>query len=165
MADSTHGQKPRYAVGVFHRVASLRRGLQDLIDAAVEASALCLAGQQQLMENAGSHETAGEGGDLLAGLTRDSVVVSGDGEGFPLRVSSSSLAEQLAGGDHEGKARDSRWLERWLIPRHARALESHLAAGRYLLWVRIRDADDEKRICTILLEHSDFPIQVHDLAL
>ena len=165
MAGANHGQRLRHAVGVFHQVVRLRTGLDDLIAAGIEREALCLAGQQTLMETLRQAEPTAGGGQAFFALSAEMVLVDGGGQRVPVQLSSGErCASLLATLDRSATPGDP-WLGRWLIPRHARTLEAHLVAGRYLLWVHIRDADDEKRVCTILLRHSEFPVQVHDLAL
>ena len=169
MAEANHGQKSRQAVGVFHRVVKLRYSLTDLTAAGIESEALCLAGQKALLESLDPHRRPQQddteaGSRVLAALTAKRLIIDRAGSGAPIGLSSSEFGEMLRTSLPEADRTDSRWLERWLIPQHARTLENHLAAGRYLLWVGIRDPEDEKRVCTILLKHSDFPVQVHDLA-
>lgn len=161
MAGANDGQRTRHAVGVFHRAATLRSSLSDLMTAGTECDALCLAAQQALM---GSLEPPDGGvGEIFAGLSSDTIFVERDGRSVPVRIASGArcgkLVAILDGGGTAGRP----WLGQSLIPRHARTLEDHLVAGRYLLWVRLFDAEDEKRVCTILLKHSEFPVQVHDL--
>lgn len=51
------------------------------------------------------------------------------------------------------------------LPRHyARQLARKLEEGAVLLFVRVRDPDEEKRASLTLLEHSDGAVQVHDLS-
>ena len=165
MAGANHGQRLRHAVGVFHQVIRLRTGLEDLIAAGIEREALCLAGQQALMETLRQAEPTAGGDEAFFALSADTVLVDGAGQRVPVRLSSGERCARLLASLDRSTMPGDPWLDRWLLPRHARTLEAHLVAGRYLLWVRIRDADDEKRVCTILLRHSEFPVQVHDLAI
>ena len=165
MGGANHGQRLRHAVGVFHQIIRLRTGLADLIGAGIEREALCLAGQQALMETLAQAESAPDGGKASFALSAETVLVDSQGLRVPVLLSSGERCERLLTILDRDAVPGDPWLGRWLIPRHARTLEAHLVAGRYLLWVRIRDADDEKRVCTILLRHSEFPVQVHDLTL
>ena len=54
-------------------------------------------------------------------------------------------------------------LGRWLILRHARQLEEAVCSGRILLWIRLTDADDERRAYQSLLAHSSDVVGVADL--
>ena len=164
MAFSTYDQKSRHAVGVFQEITSLQLSLQRLIQSGVRRKALCLAAQRNSIEDLGHYGGVGGPGDDLLGLMRDIIeFASGNGRS-QIRLSRSGLADCMGGWPPHGGSLSGQWLERWLIPRHARMLENHLAAGRYLLWVRIYNAEDEKRVCTILLTHSQFSIHVHDFA-
>jgi hypothetical protein len=51
----------------------------------------------------------------------------------------------------------------WLISRHAKQLEGAVCAGKILLWIRLTDADDERRAYQSLLAHSSDVVGVHDL--
>jgi hypothetical protein len=51
----------------------------------------------------------------------------------------------------------------WLILRHARQLEEAVCSGKILLWIKLTDADDERRAYQSLLAHSSDVVGVHDL--
>jgi hypothetical protein len=53
----------------------------------------------------------------------------------------------------------------WLIPRHAVHFEDAVQAGKILLWIRVADADDERRAYQSVLAHSSNSVGVHDLVL
>lgn len=54
-------------------------------------------------------------------------------------------------------------LGHWLILRHATQLVNAVGAGKILLWIRLTDADDERRAYQSLLAHSSDVVGVHDL--
>jgi hypothetical protein len=56
-------------------------------------------------------------------------------------------------------------LGQWLIPRHAAHFQETILAGKILLWVRVADADDERRASQTMLAHSSNSVGVHDLVL
>jgi hypothetical protein len=53
----------------------------------------------------------------------------------------------------------------WLIPRHAAHLQEAVLARKILLWIRVADADDERRASQTMLAHSSNSVGVHDLVL
>ena len=53
----------------------------------------------------------------------------------------------------------------WLIPRHAAHFQDAIQEGQILLWIRVADADDERRAYQSLLAHSSNSVGVHDLFL
>ena len=71
------------------------------------------------------------------------------------------LMERLASGAPNLKHA----LGLWLIPRHAAHFQDAVQEGRILLWIRVADADDERRAYQGLLAHSSNSVGVHDLAL
>jgi hypothetical protein len=88
------------------------------------------------------------------GLVRTSV---------PIFSSEGRLAEffRLAGAGPGVKIKP---ILQSLIPaKHAAFLEQRLEAGEILLWIGIRDAEHEAAVCRILLKHSPYRVQVHDL--
>jgi hypothetical protein len=56
-------------------------------------------------------------------------------------------------------------LGHWLIPRHAAHFQGAVEAGKILLWIRVRDADEERHAYRTLLAHSSNSVGVHDLML
>jgi hypothetical protein len=54
-------------------------------------------------------------------------------------------------------------LGHWLIPRHAAQFENAVRAGKILLWIRLADADDERRAYQCLLANNCDVVGVHDL--
>ena len=71
------------------------------------------------------------------------------------------LLRRLAAGAHSLKEA----LGHWLIPRHAAHFEEAVRAGKILFWIRVGDADDERRAYQSLLAHSSNSVGVHDLVL
>jgi hypothetical protein len=50
-----------------------------------------------------------------------------------------------------------------LIPRHAVHFEKAVLAGKILFWIRVSEADDERRVHQSLFTHSSNSVGVHDL--
>jgi hypothetical protein len=69
------------------------------------------------------------------------------------------LADRLRSG--AGSLRDA--LALWLVPRHAAHFEDAVEAGKILKWIRVVDADDERRACQGLLTTTSNSVGVHDL--
>ena len=69
------------------------------------------------------------------------------------------LAERLRSGALSLK--DALGL--WLVPRHAAHFQKAVEGGKILLWIRLTDADDERRAYQSLLAHSSNSVGVHDL--
>jgi hypothetical protein len=55
-------------------------------------------------------------------------------------------------------------LSSWLVSRHAAHFQETVQAGKILLWLRVTDADDERRAYQSLLTNSSNSVGVHDLA-
>jgi hypothetical protein len=66
---------------------------------------------------------------------------------------------------HSGARTLKEALGDWLIPRHAAHFENAVKAGKILLWIRVADADQERRAYQTLLASSSNSVGVHDLIL
>ena len=80
-------------------------------------------------------------------------------------VTRGPLADLISETHTDGADSVRTLLANWLLPNHADFLEQRLDAGGYLLWVRVRDVEAERRACGILLKYSPHPVQVHDLTM
>lgn len=72
-----------------------------------------------------------------------------------------TLADRLAEQGTAASLSDA--LSRWLVPDEARRIQRAIADGVLLVWVRVLDADDERRACTGLLTYCLTGVEVHDL--
>jgi hypothetical protein len=82
-----------------------------------------------------------------------------------IACTSGPLADSLLERIDSGAQSLKEALSRWLIPRHAAHFLDAVEAGRILFWIRVADADDERRACLSLLAHSSNSVGVHDLML
>lgn len=67
-----------------------------------------------------------------------------------------------AAGGLGGGAIGSR-LARWIGHRHGQLLQDHPKKGGLLLWVNLRDAEQERQAREILARHTPHPVEVHEL--
>jgi len=81
----------------------------------------------------------------------------------PITCTSGALADCLTERLIAGALSLKDALGHWLIPRHAAHLEDAILAGKILFWIRVGDADDERRAYHSLLAHSSNSVGVHDL--
>ncbi|NJO31830.1 MAG: hypothetical protein HC869_00545 [Rhodospirillales bacterium] len=51
----------------------------------------------------------------------------------------------------------------WLIPRHAEQIQRTIDEGKIVIWVRLDNADDERRAYRALLAAGCGSVGVHDL--
>ena len=54
-------------------------------------------------------------------------------------------------------------LRRWLSARSGAFLMDRIEDGELLLWVSVRDGEQEAQVCRTFLKHSRHRVQVHDL--
>ena len=163
MAKRSKGAKHRHVVAVFHDGARLREALRALDLGGVRASNLCLLAGQKTVEDRLHPSLEGASRDILSSLL-NAMAETGTVYRFgPVLVSAGSLANFFSKSQHEKPKAVGSLLERWLLFRHAVCLQEELDAGGCLLWVRVRDGEEERRACGILLRHSERPVQVHDL--
>jgi hypothetical protein len=146
----------RYAVGTFDTWPQLREAWQDATDRGlIPENFNFLAREQAFL------------GSALP--TRDGRAVVVQVLPFlgsaPIVCTSGPLADSLTRRRQSGARSLKDALACWLIPRHARHFEDAVAANKILLWIRVVDADDERRACQWLLAHSSNSVGVHDLVL
>jgi hypothetical protein len=70
-----------------------------------------------------------------------------------------SLRDRLVAGARSFKEA----LAHWLIPRHAAYFQTAVESGKIQLWIRLMNADDERRAYHSLLACSSNSVGVHDL--
>lgn len=149
--------KLRFAVGTFDTWSQLRNALSDLrVRGLVLDSFNCLALKRLFS------------GKTIVAPDHEPVVVQA--MPFPdnselIACTSGPLANCLMERLSSGASSLKQALSLWLIPRHAAHFENAIQEGRILLWIRIADADDERRAYQSLLAHSSISVGVHDLVL
>ena len=153
----TEQPKLRFAVGTFESWSQVREALHDLRARGLVLDSFNCLGLKRLF----SGKTV---------MARDQEPMPVQALPFPasseLIVYTSGplancLIERLASGAHSLKHA----VGLWLIPRHATHFEDAVQAGKLLLWIRVADADDERRAYQSLLAHSSNSVGVHDLVL
>jgi hypothetical protein len=87
---------------------------------------------------------------------------------FPLNerhvvCSAGHIADQLAARVVNGAPTLQAALCTWLIPRHAEQIQLTVDKGQIVTWVRLEDADDERRAYRALLAAGCGWVGVHDL--
>jgi hypothetical protein len=153
----TEQPKLRFAVGTFDSWSQVREALRDLrARGLVLDSFNCLALKRLFSGKtimAPDHEPMAVQPLPFPGSCELIACTSG-----PL---ANCLMERLA----SGAASLKQALGLWLIPRHAAHFQDAIKADRILLWIRVSDADDERRAYQSLLAHSSNSVGVHDLVL
>ena len=149
--------KLRFAVGTFDSWSQVREALRDLRARGVVLDSFnCLALKRLFSGKtimAPDHEPVAV--EVLPFPSSSELIACTSG---PL---ANCLMERLASG--ASNLRHALGL--WLIPRHAAHFQDAVQAGRILLWIRVPDADDERRAYQTLLTHSSNSVGVHDLVL
>lgn len=77
--------------------------------------------------------------------------------------SAGPVAEQLSAKVSVGAQSLESALTTWLIPRHAAQLQQTVNNGQIVVWVQLRDPEDERRACRTLLTGGCHSVGVHDL--
>ena len=85
------------------------------------------------------------------------------GNRYPICCTSGPLATCLAEQLGAGAQTLREALGYWLVPRHAAHFQKAIEEGKILLWIRLTDADEERRAYQGLLAHSSNSVGVHDL--
>ena len=153
----TEQPKLRFVVGTFDSWPQLREALRDLrVRGLILDSFNCVALERVFA------------GKAIVAWNQEPVAVGA----LPFPQSSELLActsgpladclmERLSSGAHSLEEA----LGHWLIPRHAAHFQGAAEAGKILFWIKVGDADDERRACQMLLVHSSNSVGVHDLML
>jgi hypothetical protein len=153
----TEQPKLRFVVGTFDNWPQVRDALRDLRTRGLVLDSFnCLALEHQF------------GGKIILAPDQEPVAV----QTLPFAQSSEAmactqgpLADRLMERIGSGARSLKDALGRWLIPRHAVHFQNAIEAGKILLWIRVTDADDERRANQSLLAHSSNSVGVHDLVL
>jgi hypothetical protein len=153
----TEQPKLRFAVGTFDSWQQLRVALHDLrVRGLLLDSFNCLA-----LERVFAGKTI---------LAPDQQAVAIQALSFPdnpdqIVSTRGPLADCLMERLRSGAESLKEALGHWLIARHAAHFQDAVEAGKILFWIRVTDADDERRAYQTLLAHSSNSVGVHDLAL
>ncbi len=174
----------REAVGVFHDPLRLEEAIIALQEAGFDRSQINLLSSLEAAERKlgrpvkdvreledepeiphgapiDRHELAEGQAALTAGLAGlgslvaiGTVVATGGGLGFLL------AAAALAGGIGGGIGA---FLAKYLGDRHAQVIRAQLERGGLLLWVTLRDPEQERRAVAILEKHGAEDVHVHEI--
>lgn len=175
----------REAVGVFMDVGKLEHAIQELLtDEGFDQSDISLLGGERSFEKLGRTapvntreeeddpdapriswappEARTEGRGALAGILGYLGAVAAAGVTFATGGAAAiAIAAGLLGGG--ATAALGVGLGSALDHRYARQLESQIAKGGILLWVRVRDNECERRAAEILRKHGAEDVHVHTL--
>lgn len=144
----------RFAVGTFDTWEQLRDGLHDLhLRGLTLPSFNCLALQRLFAEKTiiPPFQEPMRVQELVFPDNRELISCT-------LGPLADCLAERLRSGAPSLK--DA--LGHWLLPRHAAHFQEAVEGDKILLWIRLADADDERRSCQSLLASSSGSVGVHD---
>ena len=141
----------RFAVGRFDVWAQLEAGMQDARARGLLGDTFsCLALQRLFI------------GNTIKVLQRVLTLRFPD-NAEAIACTESALADCLSDSLQSGARSLKGSLAEWDISRHASALEGAVLAGQILLWIKLTDAEDERRAYQTLLAHSSNLVDVHDL--
>jgi hypothetical protein len=146
----------RFAVGTYGSWSEVDAALQDLRVRSVAHGMNCLALHRVLALAAAT---------LPSRMSAPIELLAFPEAREPIACTSGPLAECLAVRLRLGAISLKDALSHWLIPRHAAAFQSAVESGKILQWVRVTDADEERRACQSLLATSSSSVGVHDLTL
>jgi hypothetical protein len=145
----------RYAVGAFDDWSRLRAVLRDARSRGLLLDSLNCLALERLFE-----------GTIIVAPAQDVVSICqlpvADGT-EAIACTCGPLADCLMDRFRSGATSLKDALGHWLILRHATQLVNAICAGKILLWIRLADADDERRAYQSLLAHSSDVVGVHDL--
>jgi hypothetical protein len=151
----TDQPKLRFVVGTFDSWPQVRDALSDLrVRGLVLDSFNCLALARQFA-----------GKTILAPDQKPVSVEALTFESEPMACTSGPLADCLMERIDSGAQCLKEALGRWLIPRHAARFQDAVLAGKVLFWIKVTDADEERRAYQTLLAHSSNSVGVQELVL
>lgn len=184
MTDAQPNKDVREAVGVFREAKSFEAAIDDLLTSGFDRADLSLlAGERTVEEKLGhkyekvsdleddsSAPRAGyisteSRGDAEGGLVGGLMYVGATAAAGAIVASGGTLATAIVAAVLAGSTGGviGAFLAKWVGDHHARYLQQELDHGGLLLWVRTRDAEDEKRAVAILGKHSGSDVHVHAL--
>lgn len=103
------------------------------------------------------------GGELPSEDSANFIEIGAVRSSDPVLSSAGTLTDLLSDAGAQPGVSMSSLFETWIPRRQSAFLEEQLGAGRVLLWVQIRDPDQEARICRTLLTNSPYRVQVYDM--
>lgn len=143
----------RLAFGTFDTWDGASEALRDLRVAGVDPTTLSFLGLRCTLIGARKHSLELQLRELI--LTK---------AGEPVRYTAGPLAGRLAVRVNVGAARLREALGLWLDRRHATRIQEALEGGSLMLCIRLFDARDERRACTVLLTRSSSVVEIHEFA-
>ena len=151
----TDQPKLRFVVGTFDSWPQVRDALSDLrVRGLILDSFNCLALRRQFS------------GKIIQAPDQTSVSVEAlPFASGPMACTSGPLADCLRERIDSGAQSLKEALARWLIPRHAAYFQDAVHARKIVFWIKVTDADQERRAYQTLLVHSSNSVGVHDLVL
>jgi outer membrane lipoprotein SlyB len=184
MAEARSAQTVREAVGVFHDVRSFQDAIDDLCAAGFDRADLSLLASDKAVEeklgrayrrvseleddgtvpraayaddpSVAEARTGMIGGLAYVGAMAALGVVVASGGGLAVAIAAAAVAG--GGGGLIGSV-GARFIGR----ERAESLQAQLDKGGLLLWVRVQDADRERRARAILAAHDAEDVHVHAL--
>jgi len=163
MNASTGRIRLRQAVGSFDEAGSLCDVVQVLADQDVATADLTVVVGQDSLDDTFLPAIRSNPGAMLDCATASmSAIVMTENAG-PLLVSSTPLGDRLMAAADTAQTPQP-FLARWLSARHAGYLQQQLDAGAALLFIHVRNGEEEKRAGRALLQHSRHQVQMHDFS-
>ena len=161
MATSMRRSKIRQAVGVFYETGRLQLTLDALTMAGVDRANLAILAGRETIDTKFRPHLEKTDSVVLRDLLQAMIVAGPVSQSGPLFISRGHLAEFLRRASKD-EAMVKTFPDGYLSDRHAAFLQGQLDAGACLLWVTIRNGDEEKTAGAALLEHSRHQVQMHD---
>ena len=174
----------REAVGAFNRPENLQSAIDDLLSSGFDRAELSLLASEHAVEEKLSHRyekvSALADGPTVPRAAYVSTEAIEAAEGAligvlmyvgataaigAIVVSGGALAAAIAAAVLAGGAGGliGSILAKWVGDHHAQYLQEQMDHGGLLLWVRVWDAEDERRAVEILRKHSGGDVHVHAL--
>lgn len=172
----------REAVGIFYRTGDLQDAIDELLSSGFHRAELGLLASVRAVEEKLGHRyekvsaladdpavpraayvSTEAIGDVEGGLIGGLMYVGAMAAGGAIVASGGTLAALVATAALVGGAGGliGSILAKWVGDHHARHLQEQVDRGGLLLWVRIWDAEDERRAVEILKKHSGDEVHVH----
>ena len=184
MSDKQEVRTIREAIGVFNRPEDLQHAIDELLRSGFHRAELSLLASEHAVDEKLGHRyekisaleddptvpraayvsteaiEAAEG--ALIGVLRYVGATAAIGA---IVVSGGALAAAIAAAVLAGGAGGliGSILAKWVGDHHAQYLQEQMDHGGLLLWVRVWDAEDERRAVEILRKHSERDAHVHAL--
>jgi hypothetical protein len=181
---STHPTRIREAVGIFHSADGLNAAISDLTGAGVDRAEMSVLGQDGMLDGtvakyyrdprqaaedpAAPRDAVYSDTDVRQGRTlatsMASVVAAFAASGAVVLTGGAAIAAIAAAvGAGGGVGVIGAAFGKLAGNEQAKYLETQIARGGILLWVKITDPALESRICRILSAHAAVDVHVHDM--